>query len=348
MSQELTKDWPFSDYELPRLDRLSSNLVGASFFLMKLLPARYMLQKAVEEGFLTSGNQIIETTSGTFGLALAMLSTVKGYKLTLISDPVIDGSIYRRLEDLGVHVEIITQPDPKGGYQQARLNRLNMLLKQNPDAFWPDQYGNRNNPQSYAKVAEHLLKELGPIDFLVGPVGSGGSMGGITRFIRSVIPELKAVGVDTCKSVLFGQSDGSRTLRGLGNSIIPNNLDHQLFDYVSWVPGGIAFKATRELHRVHGLYMGGTSGASYLVAKWLASRYPSAKVVAIFPDEGHRYTDTIFNDDWLINIPFGNEPLPKEPIVLQHPRDDEENWTLLEWNKRTIDDVLRLRYEESV
>lgn len=332
--------WPFLNYELPRLNKLSSNLYGASFYLMKLLPARYILQKAYEQGKIKRGSRIFETTSGTFGLALAMLSAVKGYKLKLISDPVIDKRLYNRLKDLGTQVEIISIPHPTGGFQQARLDRLNELLNQNPDAFCPNQYSNVYNPKSYAKVGQFIMDELNCIDYLVGPVGSGGSMVGTATFLREYFPNLKVIGVDTCNSILFGQKDGTRKLRGLGNSIMPPNLNHTIFDFVSWVPAGIAFKATRMLHQNHGLYMGGTSGAAYLVGNWIADKYPNKKVVTFFPDEGHRYIDTIYNDQWLKDIPRAFEQIPNEPKIVSKPRDDEESWTIINWNRQSIENVM--------
>lgn len=328
--------WPFADYELPRVDRLGSHLYGASFPLMKLLPARFILEKAYDEGRLRPGGHIIETTSGTFGLALAMLSATWGYKLTLVSDPAIDHRLRARLQDLGTRVEIMQEPYPGAGYQQVRLDRLRSLLAADPSAFWPDQYGNPHNPAAYERVAEHLAARLGRINCLVGPVGSGGSMVGTARYLRRRFPDLITVGVDTCGSVLFGQHNGPRLLRGLGNSLLPPNLDHTAFDYVSWVPAGPAFRATRRLHQTHGLYNGGTSGAAHLVAEWWARQHPDAVVVAMFPDEGHRYADTIYHDPWLAEVPGGMAALPAEPVLVTHPHDGEQGWSWMHWNRRPL------------
>ncbi|MTI47955.1 MAG: cysteine synthase family protein [Firmicutes bacterium] len=341
-TKEKNSYWPFLNYELPRLSRLSDNLYGASFFLMKLLPARFILQQAEEKGIIGRGSRIIESTSGTFGLGLAILSAVKGYQLTLVSDPVIDPKLYNRLRDLGAKVEIIETYYPEGGYQKARLNKVYEHLKESPDTFWTEQYSNKYNPRSYKKVSDFLLNEIGNIDFLVGPVGSGGSMCGTSRYLREYLPNLKVVGVDTCKSILFGQENGNRLLRGLGNSVMPQILDHSTFDLISWVPANIAFRVTRELHQTHGLYMGGTSGAAYHVAKWISDKFKDAKVVTFFPDEGHRYTETIYTDQWLEEIPGINEVIPKEPKKIQFPKENEESWTVLNWNRRSLEDVLSL------
>src|SRR5262245_61735264 len=110
--------------ELPKLVRLEQNLYSAAFFLMKLLPARFILEQARDAGRLQPGSTIIETTSGTFGLALAILCNQYGYRLILVSDPAIDIHLQRRLEELGARVEIVREPAPVGGFQRARLDRM--------------------------------------------------------------------------------------------------------------------------------------------------------------------------------------------------------------------------------
>lgn len=89
---------------------------------------------------------------------------------------------------------------------------------------------------------------------MIGTVGSGGSMSGLSRLLRLTNPDLKSIGIDTPASVVFGQPDGPRTLRGLGNSLMPKNVDHSQFDEVHWVTATEAYQATRELHRNHALF----------------------------------------------------------------------------------------------
>jgi len=330
----------FSDYELPRLVRLADNLHGAAFFLMKLLPARHMLDRAAADGRLKPGGTICETTSGTFGLALAMLAAVRGYKLILVSDPAIDEHLHRRLLELGVTLEIVETPYEVGGFQTARLDRLRAALEANPGSFCPSQYGNADNPRAYAEVAEQIAERIGHVDCLVGTVGSGGSMSGIARFLRHLNPDLHVIGVDTPHSVVFGQPDGKRLLRGLGNSLVPPNVDHRQFDEVHWVGAPEAFLATRVLQRRHALYQGGTSGAAFLVADWWARTHSDRKVVTLFPDEGHRYTSTIYDDAWLTVLPGWTGMLPEAPQSVTHPSDVRPGWSHFSWGRRALDEVL--------
>lgn len=327
-------------YELPKLIRLEENLYGASFFLMKLLPARFMLDRAREAGLINRGSLIIETTSGTFGLGLAIVCALNGYRLILVSDPVIDVHLKRRLEDLGAYVEIVKESSSVGSYQRARLDRMAKLQEQHPDNYWPSQYHNPHNAESYAPLAELLTESIGQINCLVGTVGSGGSMCGTSFYLRQIFPHMQAIGIDTQGSILFGQPDKKRALRGLGNSLMPKNLDHSTFDQVHWITAAEAFHATRLLHRTHGLYMGGTSGAAYLVAQRWAKLNPGANVVCLLPDEGYRYSDTIYCDEWLEENKLVLSNVPQDPVLVKHPLDVGPQWSYLDWGRRTYEEVV--------
>jgi cysteine synthase len=326
-------------YQLPRLVRLAPNLYGVCFTLMKMIPARYILRRAQRSGLLEPGTVVVETTSGTFGLALAMQTAQMGRDLVLVSDPAIDERLYRRLTDLGAVVERVARKAPVGGYQAARLDRVAQLQAGLPASFCPEQYSNPDNPRSYAVVAELLAEALGQVDCLVGPVGSGGSTCGTTTFLRSVMPDCRAIGVDTHESVLFGQPDGPRDLRGLGNSLLPANLDHSVFDSVHWCTAEEAFLATRQLHQRHALFMGPTSGAAYLVGRWWATHNPDALTVVLMPDEGYRYLDTVYDDEWLAGQGYSSTELPEGPDLHVDVNKPGARWAAFEWGRRTHADV---------
>jgi S-sulfo-L-cysteine synthase (3-phospho-L-serine-dependent) len=334
--------------ELPRVVRLGPNLFGAAFTLMKLLPARHILERARQDGSLEPGTIVIETTSGTFGLALAMECSLRGHPLVLVSDPAVDSALRRRLRDLGAQVVIVERPAPVGGLQQARLDRMVELRARHPRHFLPSQYANPDNPGAYRALAEALTASIGPVDCLVGPVGSGGSMCGTASSLRQAGHDAVAVAVDTPGSVLFGQRDFPRRVRGLGNSLMPPNLDHTTFDEVHWVSDRETFAATRALHRHHALFMGPTSGASWLVARWWARTHPDATVVALLPDEGHRYSDTVYDDAWLDRQGLflrgrpgarGMRRLPARPCEVTRPGDAGPEWSWLAWGRRRYDQV---------
>jgi cysteine synthase len=336
--------------QLPRVVRLTHNLWAASFALMKLVPARFVLQRAQERGELGPDCVVIESTSGTFGLGLAMQAALMQRQLVLVTDPVMDAALCRRVSDLGATVHVCREPAAVGGYQTARLARLHELAAELPQTFWPRQYDNPDNPASYAVVAEHLRKAIGSVECLVGAVGSGGSMCGTLAGLRRH-GDTYGIAVDTHFSVLFGQADGPRPLRGLGNSVMPTILDHTAFDEVHWCTSAEATASTRDLHRRHALFQGPTSGAAFRVAAWWAAQNPSSSCVVMLPDDGTRYLDTVYDDAWVLHespdraarlLPAqGGPPAPEQsgPRTVEHPAAAGPQWSRMRWGRRRLDEV---------
>lgn len=325
--------------ELPRVIQLTDNLYAVAFSLMKLLPARFIIDRAEESGVLTPGTPVLETSSGTFGLGLAMVCRLRGYPLTIVGDNAIDRDLRNRLEMLGATVEIVEANGHPGGIQGARLDRVEEVRRGRPDSFIPRQYDNPDNPAAYAPVAEMINRTVRAPDYMVGPVGSGGSTGGLAQALRRDRPALRLVGVDTHGSVIFGAADAPRTLRGLGSSIHPGNVRHTAYDEVHWVTAPEAFHATHELFRRHGLFMGPTSGASFQVAAWSARRNPDRKVVMVLPDEGYRYQSTVYSDEWLRRQDLVPTAGSDSPILVDDPAGIPGSWCRLAWNRRTLAQV---------
>ncbi|WP_409492236.1 pyridoxal-phosphate dependent enzyme [Amycolatopsis sp. cmx-11-12] len=326
---------------LPKIVGLGGNLHAAVFQLMKLLPAQFILQQATASGELDAGTTVIETTSGTFGLGLAIVCRLRGNPLILVGDPAIDAALRRRLTDLGVQVHIVAGRQlAKNGVQQARLDRLARIQRRHEKFYTPRQYDNPLNAASYRPVADLITERLGRVDVLVCPVGSGGSSSGIASVLRERFPDLRLVGVDTPGSVLFGAPVGPRPLRGLGSGIVPQVLEHSLFDEVHWVGAAEAFASTRGLYADHCLYMGPSSGAAHLVAAAVARRRPDAVTLVVMPDEGHRYQRTVHDPRWLRRQDLFTSVVPHRPVDVDHPTEVVGGWSRFAWNRRTREQVV--------
>lgn len=331
----------------PRLVQLRPNLIGACFDLMKIIPAYNIISSGLESGEITRDTHVVETSSGSLGLGLALVCHQLGLKLTLVSDPVIDESLRNRMRDLGTTVEIIQTPNPTGGWQGARLDRVYEILRRESNVFFVNQYDNPNQPASYRHLANYLLESLGDFDCLIGAVGSGGSMCGSSRALRETLPDLKVVGVDTCGSILFGQPDKPRLIRGLGNSVLPTVLDHTVFDEVHWVPGADGMRSTRVLQSEHGLYQGPSSGCCYHTARWVAEQNPDLRCVAVFADSGERYRANIYCNAWLQKELNGYpEPRP-QPYWVSSPQEGLGQWSAINWCRRPLIEISDIRENDA-
>ncbi|MFC5136748.1 PLP-dependent cysteine synthase family protein [Actinomycetospora rhizophila] len=310
-------------------------------------PALHMVRRARERGDLQPGCRIVESTSGTLGLGLALAGIAFGHPVTLVSDPGMEPLMYRLLQAYGTELETVPAPAECGGWQQARRDRVARLLADDPGAWCPDQYHNPDNVEAYTPLAEELWQQLGAIDTLVCSVGTGGHSAGISRALRRHLPDLEVVGVDTVGSTIFGQPARPRVMRGLGSSIHPRNVDYPTFSEVHWVAAQEAVPACRAM-AIHSYASGGWSvGAVGTVAGWLARTRPhGTRIAAVFPDGPERYFDTVYNDEFCEahGLAVGDPPL-HDPMEIERP--DEvlvERWTRC----RTVLDPAVLESAENV
>ncbi|MDA3665035.1 pyridoxal-phosphate dependent enzyme, partial [Mycobacterium xenopi] len=193
------------------------------------------------------GARIIESTSGSLGLGLALAGTAYGHPVTVVTDTGMEPIIQRMLTAYGADVDLVTEPHPVGGWQQARKDRVAQLLAEHPDAWNPDQYSNPDNISGYQSLALELIDQLGRVDVLVCSVGTGGHSAGVARVLRQFNPAMRLIGVDTIGSTIFGQPAASRLMRGLGSSIYPGNIDYDAFDEVHWIAPAEAVWAARAV-----------------------------------------------------------------------------------------------------
>lgn len=313
--------------------RLSAKLECALPGAMKDRVALHMIERAEEAGLLAPGGVIAESSSGTMAEGLARVGSLKGYRVIIVTDPRIDELTRAKLSALGAELSIVDVYHPEGGWQRSRLERLHQVLEANPGAFWPRQYDSPENAGAYgATLAGELLADLGTgLKILVASVGSGGSLCGTARALRREIPDLRVVAVDAVGSALFHQPDRRRLQSGHGNSIIPGNIDYSLIDEVHWVGDGEAFNACRELARREGIFGGGSSGAVYVVASWMAGQGPADRdVVALLPDRGDRYFETVYSDRFFAEHGLAGVEAAAEPVTLRYGIDNAERWSRAE------------------
>ncbi len=292
-------------------------------------PAMHMVERARARGDLRPEARIIESSSGTLGLGLALAGMVYQHPVTVVTDPGLEPIVARMLSAYGVQIEQVTEPHPIGGWQQARCDRVAQLLAEDPDSWHPDQYNNPDNVGAYRALALELQAQLGRVDVLVCSVGTGGHSAGVARVLREDNPGMELIGVDTVRSTIFGQPAGPRLMRGLGSSIYPGNVDYPAFNEVHWVAPAEAVWASRALASTHYASGGWSVGAVALVAGWAARTYPAqSTIAAIFPDGPQRYFDTVFNDDYCRHHHLLDGQPPTAPQTISDPAQTVvDSWT---------------------
>lgn len=292
-------------------------------------PALHMISRARERGDLAPGARIVESTSGTLGLGLALAGIAYGHPVTLVSDPGMEPLMHRLLRAYGAEVHTVEQPCPEGGWQEARRRAVRRILDAHPGAYCPDQYHNPDNVAAYVPMAHELLEQTGGLDVLVCSVGTGGHSAGLAAVLRAHHPHLRLVGVDAIGSTIFGQPARPRLMRGLGSSIYPRNVAYPAFDEVHWVAPAEAVWACRRLAATTYASGGWSVGAVGLVAGWVArTSAPGTRVVAVFPDGPQRYFDTVYNDEFCEHHGLFDAPPTSDPDRIGHPAEREvSRWT---------------------
>ncbi|MEW1839724.1 PLP-dependent cysteine synthase family protein [Nonomuraea angiospora] len=306
-----------------------AKLEGANPGGLKDRPALHIVERARDRGELAPGAVIVESTSGTFGLGLALAGIVHGHPVTVVTDPGMETIVQRLLASYGARVDTVERPHPAGGWQQARLDRVAQLLDLHPGAYCPRQYDNPDNVAAYAGLARELIHQLGRIDVLVCSVGTGGHSAGVAKVLRGHNPQLRLVGVDATGSTIFGQPARPRLMRGLGSSIHPRNVAHDAFDEVHWVAPHEAVWACRTLAATHYTTGGWSVGAVTVVASWLArTNPPGCRIAAVFPDGPARYYTTVYDDAYCAQHDLLGRPPAEEPDEIKHPAEAEATrWT---------------------
>jgi len=257
-----------------------------------------MIEAAEKEGRLKEGSVIIEPTSGNTGIALAYIAAVKGYKVVLTMPDTMSLERQKLLKAIGAEV-ILT--DGKLGMNGA-IKKAKELAFHTQNSFVPDQFNNPANPAAHVKsTGPEIWKDTnGKVDILIGGVGSGGTLCGTGRFLKSKKSSVKIIAVEPSGSpVLSGGEAGAHKIQGIGAGFIPGNYDSKLIDEIIQVNDEKAALVTRNLARIEGIFSGISSGAALEAALAVAKRNENTGkvIVVILSDTGERYLSTALFDD---------------------------------------------------
>jgi cystathionine beta-synthase len=268
----------------------------------------YILEKAVEKGLLKPGGTIIEATSGNTGVGLAMFAAVHGYKCIFVMADKQSQEKVNNLKAYGARVVIcptnVAPEDPRSYYSVAK--RLSETV---PNSYYVNQYSNLWNTESHYKTTgpEIYNQTGGEFDVFMATAGTGGTITGISKFLKEKMPNLTTVGIDCEGSILAHYAKTGKmieaksyVIEGMGEDFIPENYDFKVID--DWVVIGDkeSFQMTRRLLEEEGIYTGGSGGGAVVGAiKYAQTLKEPKRILVILPDSGNRYTSKIYNDAWM-------------------------------------------------
>ena len=250
-----------------------------------------MVETAEREGRLRKGQTIIEPTSGNTGIGLAIAGIVKGYPVEIVMSSAV--SIERRKIIRSYGAKVILTPAEEGTDGAIRLARK--MVAENPDKyFMPDQFANAANYQThYEKTAIEIWQQTdGQIDYLVCAVGTSGTLMGLSRFLRTMKPDIKVV----CAHPTRGHY--IQGLKNMEEAIVPEIYNPSLIDIQEMIESEEAIEMARQIILQEGIFAGMSSGAAMIAALRTAEKIESGNIVVVFPDRAEKYLSTIMFDPY--------------------------------------------------
>ena len=269
-----------------------------------------MIEDAERRGLLKPGGTIVEGTSGNTGVGLAIAAALKGYKTIFVMPDNMSDEKIRLLRAFGARVVItptaVEPDDPRSYYSVSRR-----LAEETPNAILAGQYWNPANPEAHYRTTGPEIWEqtAGTVDIFFAGMGTGGTISGVSRYLKERNPAVISVGVDPVGSIYteyfrtkqIGAAH-SYKVEGVGEDFLPSTMDFSVVDDVVQVGDKEAFLMTRRLTREEGLFAGGSSGMAMAGAlRWLRANDigEDKTAVVLLPDSGSRYLSKIFSDDWM-------------------------------------------------
>ena len=244
---------------------------------------------------------IVESSSGNLGLALSLVCAIKGYEFICVTDPNANRATIKGMELYGARVIVVKERDSAGGFLESRFKTIEQILRSEPNAVWLNQYSNIANKKVHAEqTANEIAREFDKVDWVFVGAGTTGTLAGVSERLRLKFPKITVVAVEPAGSVTFGGPPGKRNIPGIGTSVRPKLADFAHPDRVVAVDEARTVEACLSFVRDYHLLIGGSTGTVLAAIQELAPEFsPGETIVAISPDLGEKYMDTIYDPAWV-------------------------------------------------
>ena len=267
-----------------------------------------MIAAAEKDGFLKPGGTIVEATAGNTGLALTLVGQAKGYKVLLVIPDKMSKEKIQHLRAMGADVRL-TRSDVPHGHPDYYTDMAERLAQQIPGGFYVNQFANDANSEAHFRTTGPEIWEQmgGKVDAFVAGIGSGGTITGIGRYLKSVGSDARIILADPVGSTLAGivnegvpGPEGSYTVEGIGQNFVPDTADMGVIDRAYSIPDAEAIATVRDLLLKEGVLAGSSSGTLIAAAlRWCREQTEPKRVVTFVCDTGAKYLSKVYNDAWL-------------------------------------------------
>jgi cysteine synthase A len=272
---------------------------------IKVKTAIGLVEDLERRGIAKPGETVfVESSSGNLGIALSLVCAVKGYEFICVTDPNTNRSNLKGMELYGAKVVVVRERDSVGGFLGTRLEKIQRILEDNPNAVWLNQYANIANKNVHAEqTANEIARQFDKLDWMFVGSGTTGTLAGVSERLRQVFPGVRIVAVEPAGSVTFGGTPGKRNIPGIGTSVRPKLADLCNPDRIIVVSEEKTVESCLAFARDYHLLVGGSTGAVLTAIQEMSSEFaPGDTVVAISPDLGEKYLDTIYDRNWVENF----------------------------------------------
>lgn len=269
---------------------------------MKDRAASVIIERAIDSGVIHPGSVVIESSSGNMGIGLAQVCLYYGLRFICVVDAKTALQNIKLLKGYGAEIDLVSEPHPiTGEFLQARLDRVEALLKSIKGAFWPNQYANLANPLAHHQTMSEIARALdGNVDYLFCATSTCGTLRGCVEYARNHSMHTKFIAVDAVGSVIFGGPSGKRLIPGHGAAVRPPLYQDGLADECIHVSDLDCIVGCRRLLSSEAILAGGSSGGAITAVERYRRVIPSnSNCVVILADRGDRYLDTIYSDEWV-------------------------------------------------